>query len=138
MSKLKFEIVHFIVILVLLLLNVGGCGGQPLSSKFILKVKKQNPIPKEHVHITFLTPWIVFVGNLGFQSLSRHYKRPCIKPLVSFISRIWKEHTYKQSFLLRNGAKSHKRFLFLNFLRSTSNCFLFYPAFLENFLVLKK
>ena len=77
MSKLKFEIVHFLVILVLLLLNVGGCGGQPLSSKFILKVKKQNPLPKEHVHITFLTPWIVFVGILGFQSLSRHYKRPC-------------------------------------------------------------
>ena len=79
MSKLKFEIVHFLVILVLLLLNVGGCGGQPLSSKFILKVKKQNPLPKEHVHITFLTPWIVFVGILGFQSLSRHYERPCIK-----------------------------------------------------------
>ena len=77
MSKLKFEIVHFLVILVLLLLNVGGCGGQPLSSKFILKVKKQNPLPKEHVHITFLTPWIVFVGILGFQSLSRHYERPC-------------------------------------------------------------
>ena len=54
MSKLKFEIVPFLVILVLLLLNVGGCGGQPLSSKFILKVKKQNPLPKEHVHITFL------------------------------------------------------------------------------------
>ena len=49
MSKLKFKIVHFLVILVLLLLNVGGCGGQPLSSKFILKVKKQNPLPKEHV-----------------------------------------------------------------------------------------
>ena len=78
MSKLKFEIVHFLVILVLLLLNVGGCGGQPLSSKFILKVKKQNPLPKQHVHITFLTPWIVFVGILGFQSLSRHYERPCI------------------------------------------------------------
>ena len=78
MSKLKFEIVHFLVILVLLLLNVGGCGGQPLSSKFILKVKKQNPLPKEHVHITFLTPWIVFVGILGFQSLSRHYERPCM------------------------------------------------------------
>ena len=67
----------FLVILVLLLLNVGGCGGQPLSSKFILKVKKQNPLPKEHVHITFLTPWIVFVGILGFQSWSRHYEKPC-------------------------------------------------------------
>ena len=77
MSKLKFEIVHFLVILVLLLLNVGGCGGQPLSSKFILKVKKQNPLPKEHVHIMFQPPWIVFVGILSFHSLSRHYKKPC-------------------------------------------------------------
>ena len=25
----------------------------------------------------FLTPWIVFVGILGFQSLSKHYERPC-------------------------------------------------------------
>ena len=34
-------------------------------------------MPKEHVHITFLTPWIVFVGILGFQSLSNHYGGPC-------------------------------------------------------------
>ena len=34
MSKLKFEIVHFLVILVLLLLNIGGCGGQPTRPKF--------------------------------------------------------------------------------------------------------
>ena len=33
--------------------------------------------PKEHVHITFLTPWIVFVGILGYQSLTNHYERPC-------------------------------------------------------------
>ena len=89
MSKLKFEIVHFLVILVLLLLNVGGCGGQPLSSKFILKVKKQNPLPKEHVHITFLTPWIVFVGILGFQSRSKHYEKPCILPGCR-LRPIWK------------------------------------------------
>ncbi len=25
----------------------------------------------------FLTPWIVFVGILGFQSLSKHYERHC-------------------------------------------------------------
>ena len=60
MSKLKFEIMHFFVILVLLLLNVGGCGGRPLSSKSILKVKTQISKPKEHAQITFLTPWIVF------------------------------------------------------------------------------
>ena len=41
MSKLKFEIVHILVILVLLLLNIGGCGGQPLCSKSILKVVSQ-------------------------------------------------------------------------------------------------
>ena len=57
--------------------HVGGCGGYPLSSKSILKVKKQNPLPKEHVHIMFLTPRIVFVGMLGFQSLSKHYERHC-------------------------------------------------------------
>ena len=81
MSKLKFEIVHFLVILVLLLLNIGGCGGQPLGSKFKIHSKgkkNQNPLPKEHVHIMFLTPWIVFVGILGFQSLSRHDKGPCM------------------------------------------------------------
>ena len=77
MSKLEFEIVNFLVILVLLLINVGGCWGQPLSSKFILKVKKQMTLPIEHVHTTFLTPRMVFVGILGFQSLTKHYKRPC-------------------------------------------------------------
>ena len=78
MTKLKFEIGHFLVILVLLLLNVEGCGGQLLSSKFILKVKSQMAIPKEHVHITLLTPWIVYVGILGFQSIKIHNGRPCI------------------------------------------------------------
>ena len=34
-------------------------------------------IPKEHVHITFLTPWIVFVGILGFQSITLRCKTPC-------------------------------------------------------------
>ena len=34
--------------------------------------------PKEHVHITFLIPWIVFVGILGFKSLTNHYERPCM------------------------------------------------------------
>ena len=77
MSKLQFEIGHFSVILVLLVLNVWGCGGQSLSSKFILKVKKQMSTPKEHVHITFLTPWIVFVGILGFQSITLRCKTPC-------------------------------------------------------------
>ena len=43
-------------------------------------------IPKEHVHITFLTIWIVFVGILGFQSLTNHYERPCTggPPIVLF------------------------------------------------------
>ena len=78
MSKLKFKSVPFLVILVLLLLNVRGCGGQSLSSKLILKVKKQIPIPKEHVYITFFPPWIFFVGILGFQSLTKHYGGPCM------------------------------------------------------------
>ena len=77
MSKLKFEIVHFLVILVLLLLNVGGCGGQPPSSKSILKVKNQNPLPNEHVHAPFVTQIKVLGGNLGLQSWSNHYEIPC-------------------------------------------------------------
>ena len=37
----------------------------------------QIPLPKEHVHIPFLTQITVFVGNLGFQSISERYERPC-------------------------------------------------------------
>ena len=39
--KIEVQNCAFFVILVLLLLNGGGCEGQPLSSKFILKVKTQ-------------------------------------------------------------------------------------------------
>ena len=35
-------------------------------------------IPKEHEHVPFLTQMIVLVSNLGFQSISEHYERPCI------------------------------------------------------------
>ena len=76
MSKLRFEIVHFLVILVLILLNVGGCGGQPLNLKSIPKVKIQMPLPSEHTQAPTLTQWIVFVGHLGFQSITNQYKRP--------------------------------------------------------------
>ena len=78
MSKLEFEIVHFLVILVLLLLNVGGCGCQPLNSKFILKVKSQMANPNEHIHGPFLTQMTVLVENLGLQSITNQYGRPCI------------------------------------------------------------
>ena len=78
MSKLRFEIVHFLVILVLILLNVGGCGGQPLNLKSIPKVKIQMPLPSEHTQAPILTQWTVFVGHLGFQSITNQYKRPCI------------------------------------------------------------
>ena len=37
---------------------------------------------------------------------------------------------YMQSFLTRNSSKSHYCFLFLNFLSSTSNRFLFFPLFI--------
>ena len=79
MSKLKFEIVHFLVILVLLLLNIGGCGGQPLCSKSILKVVSQMAKPKQHIHAVFLTQMTVLVGNLGFQSMTDHYGGPCTR-----------------------------------------------------------
>ena len=58
-------------------LHVGGCAGYPLSSKSILKVNKQMSIPKEYVHIPSLTPWIDFVGILGFQSMELRYQTPC-------------------------------------------------------------
>ena len=57
--------------------HVGGCAGYPLSSKSILKVKKQMSLPKQHVHIPFLTPWIAFVGILGFRSMALRCKTPC-------------------------------------------------------------
>ena len=57
--------------------NAGGCLGYPLSSKSILKVKKQMSLPKQHVHISFLTPWIAFVGILVFQIMALRYQSPC-------------------------------------------------------------
>ena len=41
------------------------------------KGKKQMSIPKEHVYITFITPWVVFIGILGFQSITFRCKTPC-------------------------------------------------------------
>ena len=35
-------------------------------------------IPKEHVHIPFLTPWIDFVGILGFQSMALRNQTPAV------------------------------------------------------------
>ena len=78
MSKLEFEIVHFLVLLVLLLLNVGGCGCQPLDLKFILKVNSQMGNPNEHINGPFLTQMTVLVENLGFQSITNQYGSPCI------------------------------------------------------------
>ena len=39
-------------------------------------------MPKEHVHITFITPLIVFVGILGFQSITLRCKTPCKYPFT--------------------------------------------------------
>ena len=54
-------------------------------------------MPKEHVHITFLTLWIVFVRILGSRSLTNSYKRPC---RLSFIrdSRVPNLFTDPKSF----------------------------------------
>ena len=87
MSKLRFEIVHFLVILVLILLNVGGCGGQPLSLKSIPKVKRQMPLPSEHTQAPILTQWTVFVGHLGFQSITNQYERRCSTFTKKFVSK---------------------------------------------------
>ena len=40
-------------------------------------------IPKEHEHVPFLTQMILLVSNLGFQSISEHYERPCIFPSLA-------------------------------------------------------
>ena len=34
-------------------------------------------LPKETAHAPFLTQMTVLVGNLGFQSMTNHYERPC-------------------------------------------------------------
>ena len=62
--KIEVQNCAFFVILVLLLLNVGGCEGQPLSSKFILKVKTQISEPKEYANVTFLTPMECFLSEI--------------------------------------------------------------------------
>ena len=66
MSKLKFEIVHFLVILVLLLLNIGGCGGQPLCSKSILNVVSQM------VRLCNYGTALIFNVHIGFLTFQDH------------------------------------------------------------------
>ena len=65
-------------------ISVGGCGGQPLCSKSILKVVSQMAKPREHIHAPFLTQMTVLVGNLGFQSMTNHYGGPCIYMVSKF------------------------------------------------------
>ena len=63
--KVEVQNCAFFVILVLLLLNVGSCRGQPLSSKTILKVKTQMLRPKEHAQITFVIPMDCFLCEIA-------------------------------------------------------------------------
>ena len=63
--KTEVQNCAFFVILVLLLLNVGGCRGQSPSLKTILKVKTQMPRPKEHVQIMFLIPMDCFLSEIA-------------------------------------------------------------------------
>ena len=35
------------------------------------------PLPSEHTQAPILTQWTVFVGHLGFQSITDQYERPC-------------------------------------------------------------
>ena len=76
-SKLKFKIVHFLVILVLLLLNIWGCRGQPLHSKSILKVVSQMVRLCDYA-IVFLS--YLHIGFLTFLALCKNYfwdETPC-------------------------------------------------------------
>ena len=54
-------------------ISVGGCGGQPLHAKSILKAESQMARPKEYVHAPFLLQVVVLVGIVGFQSITNHY-----------------------------------------------------------------
>ena len=63
--KIEVQNCPFFVILVLLLLRDGGCVGQPLSSKSILKVKTQMSKPKEHAQITFLNLIDCFLSEIA-------------------------------------------------------------------------
>ena len=36
------------------------------------------PLPSEHTQAPILTQWTVFVGHLGFQSITNQYERCCI------------------------------------------------------------
>ena len=63
--KIEARNCAFFVILVLSLQNVGGCGGQPLSLKSILKVKTQIPKPKEHAQIPFFNPIDCFLSEIA-------------------------------------------------------------------------
>ena len=64
---------------------------RPVSKyKIHSKGKKQMSTPKEHVHITFLIPWIVFVDILGFQNITLCCKTPCKTTFIFFLSkRCW-------------------------------------------------
>ena len=58
--------------------HVGGCGGQPIRSKSILKVKTQIPIPKEHAQITFLNPIDCFLSQITIYNFPICLGSPCI------------------------------------------------------------
>ena len=57
--------------------HVGGCGGQPIRSKSILKVKTQIPIPKEHAQITFLNPIDCFLSQITISNFPNCPGSPC-------------------------------------------------------------
>ena len=59
-------------------------------------------IPKEHVHITFLTPWIVFVGILGFQSITLRCKTPCIRKIDFWLFWLFLETFGQKNVLMDN------------------------------------
>ena len=66
MHNFKFQFSH-----------VGGCGGQPLRSKSILKVKTQIPIPKEHAQITFLNLNDCFLSQMTIYNFPTCPGSPC-------------------------------------------------------------
>ena len=64
--------------------HVGGCAGQPLSSKSILKVKTQIPIPKEHAQITFLNPIDCFLSQITIYNFPICPGSPCKNNMQQF------------------------------------------------------
>ena len=82
--------------------------------------------PKEHVHITFLTLWIVFVGILGFQSLTNHYERPCTSIYFKIYINLFYIHRLFVMKIVQKQKRSEKAKRCRNFKKLKLEYYFFY------------